>query len=725
MDVKAFGFYISRHNEDAPPYTKVNEDGGLLVVADGMGGLGSYKHRLKDEDYNENLAERLRKVILPEYYSDGNQFKSRAFGEWLEEIIKPMADSETDTSALWGSRVAIPRFSYYMETHPDVDLSDASAREDIVRFIYKGITDTAEEFGLETPPEKRDLATLPTTLVGIRYKLRKDGVFVEIVYAGDSRAYALVGGKGLKQLTEDNEINELVTNYFAILYNGKTFDTQLFYRSYLLPFNSAVFACSDGFFDPYGTALSNFGVEKDMLGCLAKADSYEQFEKNWFEHYVPLTADDRSVAFAAFTPLNVLVGSLKDRIEKLPVLYDNYFKYKKVIKIIEGNEPDPAVYIRQRAKQRKREIVRIIAASLIAGEDLDDVAVKFALPLIEDRYAEIERLSGLRKQAVCERIAEDFKNNCTLAAGAFAPDQTAKGYDQTAAKLIKALLRCVDAVTDAYRYREDLFFELDTVDYDMLKSEKEKTVLFDKISKARANAKREKSLYDNICEDLKSALAFEEQFGAGKKNVSDIMRMIGFLSPRIAEYEAIDKLFAKLKDSLRKSEHVNTYDAETKNCRYMPYRQLLIETNEFIDKCNGLKHRIDKANADYKTACDIYKKASEDYTWVLKEFKSYALPLIVEAPFAYLTKDFAEKYGLPVSVEGIGITEDAVSEYFADDVIYDEMIEAFINSLQPSVIDKMFTSVYLISNRESNRKCVHKSPEKPVKSHKNIFATLT
>ena len=86
---------------------------------------------------------------MVEYYSQENNLADTSFDGWLNELMQPMADEKPDTSALWGSRIALARFVYYIKNHCEENFKEEEKREDLIRFIYKGMLDTVKEFKLK------------------------------------------------------------------------------------------------------------------------------------------------------------------------------------------------------------------------------------------------------------------------------------------------------------------------------------------------------------------------------------------------------------------------------------------------------------------------------------------------------------------------------------------------------------------------------------------------
>ncbi|MDR3217001.1 MAG: SpoIIE family protein phosphatase [Clostridiaceae bacterium] len=319
----AFKFYSVLKNEDADPFLYSDEDGGLLVVADGLGGSGSYVHPLNFEDKRKLSQEELIKYVLDEY--NKKKHSDPDFADYLEKWLAPMVDDKEDTSALWASRVVISRFIFALreESAKFDDLTDATTRKELVKFIRKGLDKTASQYKLKTP---QSYLLLPTTLAAIKYKVGDDDIFddkkidgdtavknksdgkkvtCDVVWAGDSRCYVLKPD-GMKLLSKDDEdSSKAITNLFYVQQpNEKIINTKLNHKRFTFDTPIILMAVSDGVFDPY-EPHDNLGVEAVMLETIKNSQSdtdgasIEKLKNSLEEHFDKIKADDTTVAFVA------------------------------------------------------------------------------------------------------------------------------------------------------------------------------------------------------------------------------------------------------------------------------------------------------------------------------------------------------------------------------------------------------------------------------------------
>lgn len=281
-----FNFYSALKGEDAEPYV----GNSLLVVADGLGGAGSAVHHIDWEKLGD----------------PAHSFYEAAFGDFrnengmegeLKQWMQLVTDGTPDTSALWASRIVIARFVYAM-TNIDAfrlgDLREEHLRQCLSEFIKLGLERTARYFSLSVG-KYGNQRLLPTTLAAIRYKEGDKMIAAEVIWAGDSRCYALMRD-GVKLLSEDDEdASGAITNLF---YAGDN-NINLHYKKVILPKPCALFAVSDGTFDPF-EPHDHFGLEYMLLSAMTDCGSAKELCAKLQTDYEKIHADDATMAFAAF-----------------------------------------------------------------------------------------------------------------------------------------------------------------------------------------------------------------------------------------------------------------------------------------------------------------------------------------------------------------------------------------------------------------------------------------
>ncbi len=224
--------------EDAPPIA--NE--AYAVVCDGLGGAGSTKHTVLEENA-ESLSER--------------------------------------TSAYLGSRIVSDCVSSYYSRHMSefatmLSVPDRGDRIKDHLEALKGEIEAAFEEHMEKwkiePSQGKTIKNFPTTLASAMYFQQEDKLTVLAVWAGDSRVYVFSPQKGLQLLSLDdaknaeNEMNSTseMTNCISA---GNEF--RLNYAVYEMSGPGIVFCCSDGCFDYIKSPLHlEWVILHAMLECM-------------------------------------------------------------------------------------------------------------------------------------------------------------------------------------------------------------------------------------------------------------------------------------------------------------------------------------------------------------------------------------------------------------------------------------------------------------------------
>ena len=204
--------------EDAPPIATV----GYSVVCDGLGGSGATKH------------------MVSEGSADAQAFR---------------------TSAYLGSRIVCDCIDAYYAANVNnlISAINGQRKVDIMNtFLCKlkekinlAFAENMRKWNIE-PSSGKTMKTFPTTLASAIYYPHPKGMNVLVIWAGDSRVYALTPKKGLQLLSMDDAVNaENEMNSSSEMTNcisaGRPF--QLNYAFYELNEPCIVFCCSDGCFD--------------------------------------------------------------------------------------------------------------------------------------------------------------------------------------------------------------------------------------------------------------------------------------------------------------------------------------------------------------------------------------------------------------------------------------------------------------------------------------------
>ena len=400
-----FKFYSELYNEDAEPFL----DDGLMVVADGLGGMGSPIHVLENFFYEH--PDQIKKGLIRSIsYPTPQSFEKV---EWLKPyidiLLKRMIDKEPDTSALWASRIVIARFIYALkEIEEFSDVSSKEKRNELADYITTGLKYAVKVFNL-IPGKFDNQKLLPTTLAAISYIEEGDKIVADVIWAGDSRCYAITED-GLKQLSIDDETSGgIITNKFSVD------DTPaiLNYRQYNFKKPCVLMVASDGIFDPYAP-YENLGVEAILLSILQKSHTMQGFSNQLKQHYEKVRGDDATMAFTAlgFESFEDLKNKLLPRTDTVLKVWNRYKNMKSTLEII--NSQDIESYIKTRTVDKIETIVQRLAEAY--NNKQNDIVLTNALrnkldTNVEHHKNDLERKKEKEINEILINVKEYILNN--------------------------------------------------------------------------------------------------------------------------------------------------------------------------------------------------------------------------------------------------------------------------------------------------------------------------
>ena len=353
-----FRFYSVLKNEDAPPFITDT----LLAVADGLGGSGSTVHKIDYAKYPDFRGE-----IMNSAFGDMSDEGKAMLAWYFSEIIAPMADNIGDTSALWASRIALARFVYALGTDRRFSpegLRFPEVRAELSDFVKKGLISVAERFGFESGKISGQIL-LPTTLTAIRSKEYENSVRAEVMWVGDSRAYAFTKD-GMKLLSVDDEDESgCITNIFDGR-EGKR--ARINYRVYQIPKPCLLMTASDGVFDPF-SPNDNLGVENLFLSVMSKVNSAVDMARALSGIYSKIHADDASVCLKAFgfSDFDEIKSLFSERAEYISVVAEKLDKMRSTLDVMDTDEADVCSYISQRSEDKYAKICEILLEKQRSG----------------------------------------------------------------------------------------------------------------------------------------------------------------------------------------------------------------------------------------------------------------------------------------------------------------------------------------------------------------------
>ena len=691
--INNFSFYKPEHNEDAEPLALVYPDGksGFLIVADGLGGSGSFVHRLNEKLYKQ--IDELPTLALEDYYSKGKNIDLvESIDEWINVNYAPMIDKKPDTSALWGSRIVITRFAYYLLKNPDADFSDDEVKNDAIEYIYKGLRDVVDYFDLETNLLGNQL-TLPTTLVASLFKEGEDGLHVDVIWAGDSRAFALIPGEGLKQLSIDDEDNSgSINNLFAIK-NNKNVKTQLRFKRFVLPKKAALFVVSDGFFDPF-TPIDDIGVEFTFLDSLKKAESFDELKQNWFEMFADTHHDDCSISFAVFgfDTFDEFKAAFVDKFDFINNLQEEYFNNKKVINVIKGNEQEPKDYIVERFMSRLPEISMAIASNY--GND-NVKADTLVAPEVENALAACEKASKEKLLTIfkekAKRIVEYVKFDYNRSELFTVSDELKKDHSELAAKIEKLIAKTQE-ISCAYNQKSenkdamnDAQQALKQIEYQI---ESWKIKLNAKISEYNQRINK----YNSVIDLNQTILADSKKIYGGGSLVEAESNSLDKFKKHKSYMDTYVENLKNLLTSLNKKE----YKGFPKKNPYssLPSEQKWdVEVKALLEKYNACKEEYDAKEKKVKTMESNITALKLEYENVIESAKD-ELAAAIPVASTFIKASKLNDFGLPINVSPSGFDVEVFAAEIEKRIGFKNngVLAAFLKSAGPTVIDIVFNT---------------------------------
>ena len=387
-----FSFYSVVKDEDAPPYLSDK----LLVVADGLGGAGSTVHKI-DREKHDCLKEELLSTAFADF--DGETLET--LRPYLDELLESMIDEKDDTSALWASRIVIGRFVYALtkdDTYSAERLKDENVRKELVEFISQGLYDTVRHFELKCS-DASSTRLLPSTLAAIRYSEIENNVLAEVIWAGDSRLYALTS-EGIKLISEDDEDGSGALN--NLFYVAENPCTHLHYRAYYLPKPCVLMAVSDGIFDPF-SPYDSIGTENILLSTLMDSASIEEFRAKLHDLFLMINQDDATVSFRAFgfDSFEQLKEHYAKRGQYLSEVWNKKNQLKESLSVINLSVEDANSYVATRTLDKYPKICETLVNSYAAGENDIALSGKLITNALDAKLSEM----------ISEAIEEKNKNN--------------------------------------------------------------------------------------------------------------------------------------------------------------------------------------------------------------------------------------------------------------------------------------------------------------------------
>lgn len=272
------GEMISGHGEDNFSYC-AKEDGAYIAVFDGCGGLGARTYPNMKDYSGAYIASRVA---------------SGAFYDWFNEMhakIWPSNENMVDSIKSYFARA----FDVVMpHTEGCIKVKGSMVRD------------------------------FPTTAAIAYAKNETDGIAIHVIWAGDSRIYA-IDSKGLMQLSNDDldgedALSNLTSD--AALTNLISSDGKyvLHHKRILAKRPIIIIAASDGCFSYYSSPME---FEYMLIEALVNSNSIDGVRKKIINELNEVAGDDFTLGLMAFN-FGTYADIKNAMLKRIKLLYDNY-----------------------------------------------------------------------------------------------------------------------------------------------------------------------------------------------------------------------------------------------------------------------------------------------------------------------------------------------------------------------------------------------------------------
>ncbi len=378
-ELKEFTIYQIDHYEDCDPF--INDK--LLLVCDGLGGSGSTKHEVEGETLDE---EYLKSIVIPEDTEN-------TLCEYFKTLWTPIMNKPSgNTTAMWASRIVAVRYVYA--------INNGMSYDEAKDFVYKGLEAVALEFKFEKP-SGYGLSLLPTTLVSIIVKNETaQDVEFDVVWAGDSRAYALNKDGLIKLSVDDEDASGGINNLFSINAKDKT---KLNVKSFTMKKPVALVCVSDGIFDN----RDYLDVENIFISNLVTSKTITEYQEKLRDYYEETKMDDCTIAFKLYSKgkfttfrdnFKRAIDGVPGRYQYIQALLEKKEKYKINILLKEnpGAYKDYFGKLASRVKMRFGMIVPRILDTYKANPN-DPFVYELLMPFVDNADA-VEEMFASNKE---------------------------------------------------------------------------------------------------------------------------------------------------------------------------------------------------------------------------------------------------------------------------------------------------------------------------------------
>ena len=375
--------YAILKHEDIPPYI----DDKILIICDGLGGSGSMLHVLNDEQ-KQLKEDDYTSILYPAPLIDDADVYDKT-------IIEALMTEDDHTSAFYASRIVGLNLKRYLILNEKINAKELTS------LLIEQLHHYADNMGFDKTMAFGQVL-LPTTLMAYTFKEDDEHVYLNALYAGDSRGYMIYNNQ-FSQLTKDDEdASGSLTN--LIYAASSDHQLRIHHKTYTLKKPCILIGISDGGFDPFepyshhGCAYALYNIIKESLNSL----DFEVRFKDYFDH---IRQDDTTIGIVSFG-YQTFDDFKNAMLTTLRPYHDNYEKYvsqRHYFPLIDLNKESILAYVIQRSIDKKQAIVK-----RLIDDVMHDVTMMNHEPFVLEFNRLKESLLKTKKEQLLKQLYQDI-----------------------------------------------------------------------------------------------------------------------------------------------------------------------------------------------------------------------------------------------------------------------------------------------------------------------------
>lgn len=338
-------YSILKH-EDIFPYI----DDTMMIICDGLGGSGSMMHVFNKKTMTiENIQSFLWSKTLQSELDD-----------YERKMIQELTDDHDHTSAYLASRIVGLNLKRYLALEKTIDPNELTSLliDQLHQVSDKLELDKTMSFGQ---------VLLPTTLMAYRFTEDDQNLYVDTLYAGDSRGYVINNNHFFQLSKDDEDASGALTN---LIYAAPSdHHLNVHHKTYTLIKPSILIGVSDGGFDPF-EPYSHHGLAYALYKIMLESSDIKDFEKRYKDYFDQIRQDDTTIGFISFgyetfdDVKDALLASLKHYHDN----YETYITHRHYFPLLDLDKTSIVSYVIQRTTDKKQAIIKKLIDDIFSKE---------------------------------------------------------------------------------------------------------------------------------------------------------------------------------------------------------------------------------------------------------------------------------------------------------------------------------------------------------------------